>query len=439
MLHKPHWTYGLELGAHHFQALDRYHEDLIARRLEMLCDHPWGIFDIQWDARGIGAGHVSLLKVDAVLPDGTPIVCETTEGSTAPSLTVRDLGKATSLEVYLGIRRDRSLANGHANGANGDGGAQGRYAVESTLTADYAAGGDPVRLEWLRPNVRLLLQGEALQDFVTLPCARIIRSTAGQLAFDETFVPPLLSIGASPYVQTELRQVLEDLTSRQATLRRSAPRDATEAVQRWLSSVVGAFVPRVADLLHQRHAHPLVVYRLLAELIGSLAPFTREGDFRVPAFEHDHLGRVFREMFATLAVLLDALGAEHHRRIPLVRYDAMTLFADLKEPTIFRNDFYLGVKGNDQDTLRAHVPRHFKVAAWNDLSEVVRTATAGVLLEHDPRPPVTLPSSDGTQYFKLSKTDAFSPILKTGQIGIHYVAGLPFTDVSLFAVDPAAP
>jgi type VI secretion system protein ImpJ len=266
----------------------------------------------------------------------------------------------------------------------------------------------------------------------------VVRTASGELAFDEAFVPPVLSVRASGFLQTELRRLLEALVGRQAALKRTSSRDASEAVQRWLSSLLGSFIPRVADLMNQRHVHPLVMYRVLAELLGALAAFTRDGEYRVPPFDYDHLGPVFSDLFGSLTVVLDALGAEQHRRIALQRYDHTTLFAELKEPAIFRNDFYLGVAGNDVETLRAHVPGHFKIAAWSELGVVVRTATAGVPLHLAARPPSTLPDGNGLVYFKLEKTGAFAAIFKTGQLGECEAAGVVDAELALFAVDPGA-
>jgi type VI secretion system protein ImpJ len=304
---------------------------------------------------------------------------------------------------------------------------------------DLAGGNEAARIEGLRPNVHLLLEGGALQDFVSVPCARVIRSAEGQLAFDDAFVPPVLAISASPYLRREMRRALEALMARQALSSRSSPQTVNELVQRWINGTVGSFVPRVADLVHQRFVHPLTAYRVLAELLGSLTPFTRAGTHRVPSFQYDRLGPVFAEIFAGLAALLEAIGAEHHRRIPLVRLDPTTLMADLSEPAIFRNDFFLRVSGEDVGELRVRVPQHFKVAAWPELPDIVRSATVGVPLQHAPRPPGTLPTGNGGVYFKLDKNDAFSSVVKHGQMGVHHVVGLPMTDVALFVVEPGAP
>ena len=101
---------------------DRYHEDLLAHRLEALCDPTWGIHEIRWDARALGAGQASLKKLAAILPDGTPIACgDGPDGAATRSLPIRDLGKKNTLEVYVGIRRQ------HTSGAAGEIDKSARY------------------------------------------------------------------------------------------------------------------------------------------------------------------------------------------------------------------------------------------------------------------------------------------------------------------------
>jgi type VI secretion system protein ImpJ len=436
MLQKPHWTLGLELGPHHMEFQDRYHEDLVAHRFERLSDYAWGIHEIEWAMGALAAGQLTIRRLDAVLPDGTPVACGTAESPSTPALTVRDLGPKNALIVYVGVPRV------HANGPNvdeeGDGQAGRRYAKESRMVPDFASATDLVRLEWLRPNVRLLLEGDRLDDFVTIPCARVIRTAAGTLSVDDTFIGPITSIRASPFIQAELRHLVDALLARRTALKNAQATEAADAVRRWMLSLVGSFVPRVADLIDQPHATPLVAYRVLAEILGALSAFTREGDFRVPPFDYDNLGTVFCELFGNLSVMLDALSAQQHRRIPLQRIDENTLFAELKEPAIFRNDFFLGVAADDTEAVRRLVPLYFKIAAWSELSVVVRTATSGVPLQQDVRPPATLPQGPGVTYFRLEKNEAFTAIFKTGQLGIYQTTGIGVLDVALFAVEVGA-
>ncbi|HEY1698020.1 MAG TPA: type VI secretion system baseplate subunit TssK [Polyangiaceae bacterium] len=434
MLTKPHWTHGLDLGHPHFELLDRYHEELVDHRLAALFEHAWGIHEIRWDTRAIGAGQVALRKLDAILPDGTPVACDAAQGIPGPAIAIGDLAPGAAIQVHLGVRQVRAGSNVDTEGSKDP----RRYRRETVLMPDLTGGSEPSHVEGLRPNLHLLLDGEPRQDFVTLPCARVIRTAAGQLAYDETFVPPVLSVNASPYLRGELRRALDALMARQGIASRPSAQDATDVVRRWLGSIIGSFVPRVGDLTHQRFVHPHTAYTVLAELVGALAPFTSAGTIQIPAFAFDRLGPVFARLFSDLAIALDAVGAENYRRLQLVRRDPTTLFVDLKEPAIFRQDFLLSVSGTDVDDLRIRVPQLCKLGAWPQMPEILKSATTGVPLRHEPRPPGALPGGTGTLYFRLQKSDAFELVVKHGQMGIFHGSGLPITDMALFAVDPGA-
>jgi type VI secretion system protein ImpJ len=434
MFAKPHWTHGLDLGHSHFEMLDRYHEQLVDHRLTALFDHAWGIHEIRWDTRALGAGQVALRKLDAILPDGMLIACDDAQGVPGPAIALGDLAPGAAVQVHLGVRQVRAGSNVDTP----DSKERRRYRRETVLMPDLTGGSEPSSIEGLRPNVYLFLEGEPRQDFVTLPCARVVRSASGQLAYDEAFVPPVLSINASSYLRRELRRAFDALVARQGIASRSSPHDATEVVRRWLGSIIGSFVPRVADLTHHRVVHPHTAYTVLAELVGALAPFTSIGTIPIPPFAFDRLGPVFARLFSDLAMALDAVGAENYRRLPLVRSDPTTLFVDLKEPAIFRQDFLLSVSGADVDDLRVRVPQQCKVGAWPQLPEILKSATTGVPLKHEPRPPGALPGGAGTLYFRLQRSEAFELVVKHGQMGIFHGPGLPITDMALFTVDPGA-
>jgi type VI secretion system protein ImpJ len=468
-MHKPHWTDGLELTAHHLQALDRYCEDLTHHRLAALVEHSWGIREIRWDSRAIGAGQAALLALDAILPDGTVVACDASNGTPAPAVAVGHLSPGDGVLVHLGVAR---LSAGVSNVVE-EGSEPRRYRREKRLVPDLTGGSQPAEVEGLQPNLRLMLDSEPRQDWVTLPAARIVRAASGQIAFDETFVPPVLAVSASPYLRAELVRALDGVMARQDIASRAGARDGTDAVRRWLGSIVGSFAARLADMVHQRFVHPHTAYCVLAELCGALSPFAngaavpapssaagqaRVGTMaipaqgsdrppppngngaatpvRIPPYQHDRPGPVFTALFSMLGVLLDAIGAEHYKRIPLVRYDPSTLCADLGEPAIFRRDFFLQVSGADVDDLRTRVPAQCKVGALPHMGEILNSATSGVPLRHEPRPPGTLPGGVGTLYFRLQKSDAFSLVVRHGQMGIFHGPGLPITDMALFAVEP---
>jgi type VI secretion system protein ImpJ len=430
MVQKPNWPMDLALTTHVFQFQDQYHEALIAERIAATSAYAWGISELEWDLRALGSGQVALRQLRAIMPDGTPLACDPKDAATCAPRSVRDLPADGSVIVHVGIPRLAARAAGEDATAS-------RYVKERVLVPDFANGSEPVELEWLRPRLSLHLEGERLDSYTTLPCARVVRIGAGVVGFDPTFVPPVLTLGASSFLDVELRRVFDGLAGSRLTLKRLPTRDGNDGVRRWLLSLMNSFLPRIADVIEQR-AHPHRAYLLLAEMVGALSAFTPQGDAKIPPFDFDHLGPVFAQLFASLRSVIDVLGAEQYRRIALSMSDPTTLYADLREPGIFRKEFYLGVAGDDVERLRQEVPQTFKVASWSDLARVISTHSKGVTLRPEHVTPAALPDTRGVVYFLLEKNEAFAPIFKTGELGIHHAALPGVREVALYAVEPVA-
>jgi type VI secretion system protein ImpJ len=429
MAQKPHWPADLALTPQVFQFQDRYHEDLIAERFAAMFDYAWGIRELEWDLGALHAGQVALEYLRAIMPDGTPLTYDAQEARGCAPCSVDHLQESGSVIVHLGVER---LSRQEL----GDDSVPSRFAKERVLVTDSANGGQWVELEWLRPRLSLHLEGERLDSYTTLPCARVLRVGPGAVGFDPTFVPPILTIGASSYLDVELRRALDGLKARSLALGRLALRDGAEDVRAWLMSLIASFVPRIADAIERRD-HPHQAYLLVAETLGALSAFTAQGDVTIPPFEFYYLGPVFAVLFASLRSVLDALGAEYYRNIPLSAADPTTLYAELKDPGILRMAFYLGVAGDDVERIRREVPRIFKVASWRDLTQVVSTRSKGVTLLAQGAAPSALPTVGGVVYFLLQKDEAFAPIFKTGELAVHRPELPGVREVSLYAVESA--
>jgi type VI secretion system protein ImpJ len=428
MPQKPHWPNDLHLKSHTYQFQDRYHEELVAERFAAMFDHAWGLSDIEWDVAGLATGQLALRHVRAILPDGTPVACSPSAPDTCPTKDVRDLGSRTSVLVYLSVAKSGPVTEPE--------GKSRRYVTERALVPDYANGGDPVELEWLRPNLELRLEGERLERYTTLPCARLVRSATGGVALDPTYIPPILNVSASPFLNAELRKAIDGLEARRVALRRAPTRDASDAPRQFLLSLLGGLVPRLRDAVDMR-AHPHKAYLVLAETAGALAAFTPRGDASIPAFDYDRLEVTFGDLLRSVYAALGDLAAEQYRSVALRASDPTMLYAELREPGVFRREFFLVIAGDDVERLRAEVPRTVKVAAWADIVAVVNSHSKGIALEALQSGPSVLPNTPGAVYFRLSKTDAFEAVYKTSDMGIYHGGLAGIREIALYTVDPA--
>src|SRR5688572_10178725 len=64
------WSEGMHLAQHHFQAQNRYFEDLIAFTVSNLFFKPYGLVACTLDEEALLNGTVSLIHARGALPDG---------------------------------------------------------------------------------------------------------------------------------------------------------------------------------------------------------------------------------------------------------------------------------------------------------------------------------------------------------------------------------
>ena len=207
---KPLWIEGLFLEPHHLQRQDGYHERLLARRLAAVVANDWGVIDLEIDARALQAGEVRIARLDAILPDGTPIAVDDGSGDSLPArrFELGPLGRGVQrpLDVYVALAQESEhVAN--ADLAN-DPATTARYLRSQSTVADVNTGTDERAVDWARHNLRILFGEERRERFDVLRIGQIARTTAGSVALAETFVPPVLRIGASPFLMNGFRRVL---------------------------------------------------------------------------------------------------------------------------------------------------------------------------------------------------------------------------------------
>src|SRR5579862_8934593 len=69
-LSKVVWSEGMYLATHHFQAQNRYFEDLIHFTISNLWFEPYGFLGYELDADALKNGTVSLIHARGIFPDG---------------------------------------------------------------------------------------------------------------------------------------------------------------------------------------------------------------------------------------------------------------------------------------------------------------------------------------------------------------------------------
>jgi type VI secretion system protein ImpJ len=448
MARKPIWTEGLFVTQHHFQQLDRYHEQLLSERVEAVVPFDWGVTDMEIDERALANGQMRVIRLRGVLPDGTPV----SAGEGDDGIPVRPLEGAftasmRALDVYVALAHDAEA------GPNVDleakPGALTRYVRSAATVPDYNSGVGETQMSWARPNLRLLFGEERRDAFDSMRIAQLVRAASGAITVRDTWIPPCLKISVSAFLVGGLRRVLAACVARQRTLaetrrQRTASAvdfQASDAAKFWLLNTLNTFIPPLSHLCDHGHASPEEAYMVLAQLIGQLCTFAVDGDpTTTPKFNYLDLGDVFEPMFARVMQLLNTVIAERYVQIPLQRRDDGMYLGRVEDPSVLRYEFFLAASGNmPEQQARERLPRLMKIASWNQIGPILNSAINGARIELEYRPPGALPIKPGLTFFRVSRTPEFWPdIASTGTIALYFPTEANQTvDVSLYAVDPA--
>jgi hypothetical protein len=166
--------------------------------------------------------------------------------------------------------------------------AEPRFVPETALVANYATGRSSTKLPWGRPNLRLLLDDEALDAYSLIPIARI-QLVQGRAQLDRTFVPPVLRVRASPALEARLRAIEKGVLAAKVAVgehRRTGPEmTGADAARLLVVTSLGRFLPLLQGVLAPDSVHPREAYRVVAELAGALSAFAPAGKVKIPPFD----------------------------------------------------------------------------------------------------------------------------------------------------------
>ena len=402
------WSEGLLIGPQHFQQLDLYHERLLGLRIDAVEALHWGVVRVELDPAALAAGQLQLQRLHAVMPDGAVLALEPGDPE-LPALRRVDeqltQGRGV-LEVFVGLPRER-------DGIDNYGDPCARYQIARREVRDSTAPERRSPIAFAQRNAALLLGDEPQTDHIALKIAELARDQNGQLFVLDAYVPPCLRVSASPFLLAGMRRVLEAMATRRRSLheaRRQSGRHALEwsamDVTRYLLlSSINGHLPLLQYLVETADVAPRTAYFVLSQLAGELCSFVADADpLQLPKFAYRDLGGTFEPLFARIMALLLATVSEHYVPVPLRACDDGMHTAKLSDARLAHcGRFVLAVKTDlPERQVAAQLPQFAKLAALSEIQSIVRSATPGVPLEVNHRPPPEIPVQAGHVYFDVA-------------------------------------
>jgi type VI secretion system protein ImpJ len=441
------WSKGTFLTPQHLQIQDRFIESTLEFSLGSLNYRPWGLAELVVDQEALAGGAFAVSAASGLFPDGLPFHIPGADPAPPPKPLVQHFeADQNTLDVYLAIPhyRERGL---NVAAARQD--ADTRYVAEVAVVRDENTGLSERPIQVAQKNFRFLVEGESRQGMSALRVARVNRTAAGQLQLDPRFVPPLIDIGASDYLMSISRRLVEILTAKSSTLagmRRQknqslADFTASDIANFWLLYTVNSSFPLFRHLFETRRGHPERLYSVMLSLAGALTTFSLKVHPRdLPGYDHDELETCFTDLDEKLRFLLDTVVPSNFVSLPLKLVQPSIYATAISDDKYFRNTkMYLAISAEmNEAELINKTGQLIKVCSASHIEHLVRQALPGMPLTHVVRPPSAIPVKLNYQYFSLNQSGlAWEAVLRARNLAAYVPGDFPNPQLELVILLPA--
>lgn len=443
---KPLWGEGLFLRPQNFQQQDAYHEWRVAQAVRLMHPYAWGVRSVKVDTDALQAGRLRLLELQVVLPDGEFYNAPGEDELPAPLALDAAFGQGNELLLYAAVAPLRSKGSNFAPTRDEADTAARYYQVQNEVE-DQFTDATAAQLSMLGKSLKLLGEHDPRGHLVTLPVLRVRRNAAGGFELDSRYVPPSLSIQASPVVFLHLRRLLDVLQAKVDALygfHREPSKNIIEfrsgdVASFWLLHTASGAYAALSHLMRHPGLHPERLFQRLLELAGALMTFSKGYTLaELPAYEHTNPGPAFFKLDHIIRELLETVISTRYFAIALseVRPSFHQGRLDAQQITASTN-LYLGVSAAMPPAeLVEAVPMRFKVGAPEDVEKLVLSALAGVTLTHAPQVPAAIPVRPGCYYFAVEpRGPLYERMMQSQTVSLYVPTGLPDLKLELIAIN----
>jgi len=387
------WYVGQTLQPDHFLLSEEamLAEARLSARVRSLPGH--GVARLAWNTQLLAQGDLAIASLTVVFPDDQ-LVDVPGNAVIAPL----DLRTETSqrVSIYLHLLAQTQDAKGNR------------------LYEDDPRGVDRV-LRTLKLATASSMAGAA----ATLKLLELDRDSSGAWQVRQSYAPPLVQIGTSPFFAV----LIEDLLARLANLRREVlmhlsdayvARDQAAAVRRMVVQIQ-ELVCMLEDLEHGIHPHPYQLFAALRTLyFGACCFFEVEPETALPAYTHDAPATCIDRMAELLKARLGHVRARM-RYCPFVRQGGTFLISPLPKELTDASELFFLVQRPD---MQRQVPvETIKLASPKRLPVVHRLALRGIDFKQIAQLP--FPNSFGPEidFYEILPNEEWSHVLNESSIG----------------------
>ncbi len=434
------WDEGMLLVPQHFQQWGRFLEAEMRRRAATASPFFWGLSAIEVDLDAVESGEFTFKRVEGVLPSGFLFDAPSAD-PLPPSRRFADAfdAKAERLGVYVAMPTLRS-----GNVAISDEGLEGNrptpFLRRITRVIDEARPGVERPIATAVPNLRIVFDGEVLDDYECMRVAEVERTATGGYRISASFVPTCLRLSASQVMMAALRRTVDVLSARSEELagRSRQSSGMSGAANLWLLDAINSSLPGLLHLLQNPSEHPRELYLQMVALSGRMCSFAvGEHPRSLPAYEHADLGKTFHAVEERLRGLLETVIPNRCIPIPLTKNAETAYQAVLPDSTLLAQaQLYLGVSSQlPEERLVAEFPMKAKISSIDRVQQLLVQMVPGLRLTYVPVLPEDVPARAGANYFRLEPTgEHWDAIVQSHSLAFHIPPDIAGVQLELVAL-----
>ncbi len=392
-LARVRWEMGQSLLPDHFIGQEESLETNIVLRHRIYGLPDYGVAGLQWSTTLLTEGVFSIKAATVVMPSGLLL---DVPGNAQLSPFNLNVPGSVNVQVYLHVVQEK--------------------AASQKMPASQSAGG----VDKVIHQIVLSSEPSCTDALETLKIAEFEKSPEGKWMLSGAFLPPLLQIGESPFLEAELKELNQslDLFHYQLTQEITASYLSGDSLTSAKQCLKGVYRMQrfLANLAHQIHCHPYFVYEALKEFYTDVCFFKNTTPEHLSApYDCNQLGNCFAQILEPLMNLLQLAQSAP----PYFPFELQDNVYRAKLPRHAREakEIYFLVQ---KDHVGAQVPIHqCKLACLDRLPLVHKLSLQGVVLKKIDRPPFQHDFGPEVDFYLIGQCEELNHVLRDLTMGFY--------------------
>lgn len=439
-MQKVVWREGMLLRPQHFQQNDRYYNNQLSIRTQLLSNNTWGFISLQIDHQYLNMGKIVVNEAQGVLPDGT--FFDIRQDIEPLTLDIPINTNNTPVYLALPLTTENHIETRDADQTD----VLARYVMREVEVVDSNTVDSTIMMiNCCKPDFRLILGDEENNSaFVCLKICHILDSSSDKtVVLDGDYVPTFLNLHASSVLLSSLKEVISMLVHRGDRLaeriQASGKTQSAEVGDLLMLQLINRIEPILRHYLRAEKIHPEEVYKDLLRLYGELATYASESkrpntDYY---YMHSDQGLCYRKLMERLRQVLSMVLEQHAIELLLQQRAYGIQVSPLHDHSMLSNSkFILAASAAcDPEFLRKNLPAHLKCGPVERIRQLVNLHLPGVKVKALPVAPRQIPFHSGKSYFSLElSSDELAQFEGSGGFAFHVSGSFDNLELKFWAI-----